>query len=95
VARLGRKRGERATPFVYLGCTFALVAFAIPSVLRPPPDQATTSAEFSPDAPPDEEAQAIISSLQQAGSSGAGADMEHDHHHDPADLQAGARSLLR
>ena len=69
------KRGERATPFVYLGCTFALVAFAIPSVLRPPPDQATTSAEFSPDAPPEDEADAIISALQQAGSSGAGADL--------------------
>lgn len=68
----GRKRMERFTPFVYLACTFGLVAFALPSVLRPPPDQTTNSAEFSPDAPPDEEAEAIISALQQASSGGAG-----------------------
>ena len=55
-----------------MACTFALVAFALPSVLRPPPDQTTTSAEFSPDAPPEDDPQAIISSLQQASSGGAG-----------------------
>lgn len=58
-----------------MACTFALVVFALPSVLRPPPDQATTSAEFSPDAPPEEEPDAIIAALQQASSGGAGADL--------------------
>ena len=71
----GRRRAERLTPFAYLACTFAVVAFALPSVLRPPPDQTTASAEFSPDAPPEEEPDAIISALQQARSGGAGADL--------------------
>ena len=66
----GQRRVERFTPFVYLACTFALVAFALPSVLRPPPDQATTSAEFSPDAPPDAPVVRI---------SGAGLNESHVH----------------
>jgi hypothetical protein len=53
-----------------------MAVLLLPSALRPPPDEATTSAEFSPDAPPEDEApEAIISSLRQAGSAGAGAEL--------------------
>lgn len=48
-----------------------VAAILLPSALRPPPDQATTAAEFSPDAPPDSENQdAIFSALNRAQSSG-------------------------
>lgn len=49
------------------------MAAVLPSVLRPPPDESTQSAALSPDAPPDEEPEAIIQSLQQAASRTAGA----------------------
>lgn len=56
-----------------LAAALLAAALLLPSVLRPPPDQATTSAEFSPDAPPDpNKADSIFESLQQASSSGAG-----------------------
>jgi len=57
---------------VWLTVGLAVAIVVLPSSLRPPPDQANTSAEFSPDAPPDESPDAIIQSLKQAGSRTAG-----------------------
>lgn len=51
----------------------AVAVLVLPSSLRPPPDEATASAALSPDAPPEESPDAIITSFQQAGSATAGA----------------------
>jgi hypothetical protein len=68
----GRRRMQWVpTAYLTLGGLAALLVF--PSALRPPADEATTSAEFSPDAPPEEQPEAIIESLQQAASRTAGA----------------------
>lgn len=58
---------------VYLLVAALVAALALPSALRPPADEATTSAELSPDAPPEDQADAIISSLEQAASRTPGA----------------------
>lgn len=55
---------------------FAVIA--LPSVLRPPPDQTSQSAALSPDAPKKDNPDAIISSFQQAGSATAGATRASD-----------------
>jgi hypothetical protein len=70
-----RSRGSisRALPTLYLLVASAVALAVLPSVLRPPPDQAQSSAELSPDAPPEDEAETIIQSLQQAASRTAGA----------------------
>jgi hypothetical protein len=68
-----RRRGASALPTVYLLLAALATAVVLPSVLRPPPDQAQSSAELSPDAPPEDEAETIIQSLQQAASRTAGA----------------------
>ncbi len=60
-------------PLAYLGLALLAVAVLLPTALRPPPDEASQSAEFSPDAPPDEDPETIIQTLQQAGSRTAGA----------------------
>ena len=60
-------------PLLYLAMAVALAAVVLPSSLRPPPDQASASSALSPDAPPDEDPETIIQSLQQAGSRTAGA----------------------
>src|SRR5687767_2525254 len=65
--------GARYTPLLWLGMSLVATALFLPSALRPPPDAANTSAQFSPDAPPDDDPQAIIQSLQQAASRTAGA----------------------
>ena len=65
--------GARYTPLLWLGLSLLATALLLPSALRPPPDAANTSAQFSPDAPPDDDPQAIIQSLQQAASRTAGA----------------------
>lgn len=49
-----------------------LFAIAVPSALRPPPDPASTSAEFSPDAPPDDDQDQIIAALSRAQTGTAG-----------------------
>ena len=66
------KRRRLAIPTVHLGCAMLAIVLLLPSILRPPPDQATQSAQLSPDAPPEEEAETIIQSLRQAGSRTAG-----------------------
>ncbi len=63
----------RIQPLIALAIALAVTVVVLPSVLRPPPDQANASAEFSPDAPPEETPDAIIQSLRQAGSRTAGA----------------------
>ena len=63
---------SRVAPLVWLGAGLVAVVVVLPSVRRPPPDTANTSAEFSPDAPPDESPDAIIQSLRQAASRTAG-----------------------
>jgi len=60
-------------PMLYLGLALLAVVVLLPTALRPPPDEASQSAEFSPDAPPDDDPETIIQSLQQAGSRTAGA----------------------
>ena len=66
-------RGAQLLPVAYLLVAMALALAVLPSALRPPPDEASASAQLSPDAPPDAEAETIIQSLQQAASRTAGA----------------------
>ena len=62
------KRSDRAVPFVYLAVALLLGVAILPTVLRPPRDQPTTSSGFSPDAPPDKNQSSVFSSFQQASS---------------------------
>lgn len=57
-------------PVVYLGLSLALVLFLLPTALRPPQPPPPTSAEFSPDEPPDPES--IVSEFARASSATAG-----------------------
>ena len=72
----GRRMGvvERMLPLSYLGVAALMFVLVLPSVLRPPPDQATASAEFSPDAPPDENQDSIVAALNRGttGTAGSG-----------------------
>lgn len=68
----GRKK-QQWLPVSYLTLAGLAALLVFPTALRPPADEATTSAEFSPDAPPEEQAEAVIESLQQAASRTAGA----------------------
>jgi hypothetical protein len=62
---------QRWLPIAQLAVAVLVAAFVLPSALRPPPDQATSSAQFSPDAPPDQKHHdAIFSALKNASSSG-------------------------
>lgn len=67
------KRRTHVVPALSVVLAGLALLVAFPTALRPPPDEATTSAEFSPDAPPEDQPEAIIQSLQQAGSRTAGA----------------------
>src|SRR5687767_14499969 len=62
----------RYLPVAYLAIVMAVVATVLPTSLRPPPDDPTTSAEFSPDAPPDDTQQSIFAALGRGQSGGAG-----------------------
>src|SRR4051794_7182837 len=76
----GRPRGpsrrgrtvERWLPLAYFAIGLALVVAILPSVLRPPATPPTESAELSPDAPPDEKQEAIVSGFSRASSGTAG-----------------------
>ena len=64
----------RSLPLGYLGTAILLCVALLPTALRPPQDQQSTSAAFSPDAPPeDTPPEALLQSLRQARSSTAGA----------------------
>ncbi|TML38172.1 MAG: hypothetical protein E6G27_15570 [Actinobacteria bacterium] len=68
---VGRRttRSDRLVPLAYLVAALLLGVLILPSVLRPPRDQPTTSSGFSPDAPPDKNNQSsVFSSFQQASS---------------------------
>ena len=55
-----------------MALAMVLLVVVLPSALRPPPDPATTSAEFSPDAPPDENQDSIVAALNRGTSGTAG-----------------------
>lgn len=61
-------RSERLLPFLYLALALVLGVAILPSVLRPPREQPTTSSGFSPDAPKDKNNSSVFSSFQQASS---------------------------
>src|SRR5204862_1436013 len=63
---------ERWAPLVYGIVPTLIVAFALPSALRPPPDTASAGSQYSPDAPPDAKADTIVKTVQQQGSLTAG-----------------------
>src|SRR5437764_2170636 len=67
-----RSQSRRLLPLAYGIVPTLVVAFVLPSALRPPPDTATSGSAYSPDAPPNKNAQTIIKSQQQAGSQTAG-----------------------
>ena len=63
----------RSLPLGYLAAAVLLAAVLLPTALRPPQDQQSTSAAFSPDAPPDDQPpEVLLQSLRQARSSTAG-----------------------
>lgn len=59
-------------PFGSFALSMVLLVVLMPSALRPPPDPATTSAEFSPDAPPDEQQDSIVAALNRGSTGTAG-----------------------
>ena len=59
-------------PAVYAAVPLLIVAFVLPSALRPPPQTTESGAEYSPDAPPNSKAQTITKTQFQPGSSTAG-----------------------
>ncbi len=68
----GRSTFERALPLGYLAVALVIVATLLPTSLRPPPEDPTTSAEFSPDAPPDDNPDAIVANFNRGQSATAG-----------------------
>src|SRR5438105_2722399 len=73
MAVAARRRGrespaERYLPIIYLLVFGLIVMVVLPSALRPPNQQPNQTAELSPDAPPDKNQTAIISSLNRASS---------------------------
>jgi hypothetical protein len=59
-------------PGVYAAVPLLVVAFVLPSALRPPPQTTQSGAAYSPDAPPNSKAQTITKTQFQPGSSTAG-----------------------
>lgn len=72
--RPGRRRGkgEGWLPFIYFFGALAVVVAILPSALRPPQQPPNQSAEFSPNAPPDDQNESIVGALGRAGSGVAG-----------------------
>ena len=64
----GRTKTEQFLPLGYFAAALALVVVLLPTVLRPPQTPPTQTSELSPDAPPDPNQQAIISSFQRGES---------------------------
>jgi hypothetical protein len=56
----------------FMGVGLCLIAFLLPSALRPPAPQTPQTAQLSPDAPPDDKAESLIASLNRASSGTAG-----------------------
>jgi len=73
--RSGRARAlNRYLPASYGVLALLVVAFVLPSALRPPPDTTQSGTEYSPDAPPNAKAQSLIKTQFQPGSNTAGQD---------------------
>ena len=75
MARSSARTGRAASNVVPVAAFVAALLLALvllPSTLRPPPDPASTAAEFSPDAPPDENQDSIVAALGRASSGTAG-----------------------
>jgi hypothetical protein len=68
-------QAERYVPIALLAAVMLVAAVVLPTALRPPPDEGATSPEFSPDAPPDDSEESLISQLGRGstGTAGAGA----------------------
>lgn len=64
---------SRYVPVGYLMMTLVLIVTLLPTALRPPQQPPNTSAELSPDAPPEPEQEAIVSVLNRGTSGTAGA----------------------
>jgi hypothetical protein len=64
---------RRFGPATYLVIAIVVGLLFLPSALRPPPEQTNDSAALSPDAPPDDQAEQILQTLEQAKGGGAGA----------------------
>jgi hypothetical protein len=58
-------------PYAAVGAAIAAIVFLLPSALRPPQSPPTQTAELSPDAPPDDNQDSLISTLNR-GHSGTG-----------------------
>jgi len=71
-----RRRGggpvERYLPLAYMVMAVLVIVVLLPSALRPPAQQSTQTAQFSPNAPHQNQ-QSIIAAFQQASSGTAGA----------------------
>ena len=70
----GRRTGARRyLPVGYILAAAAIAALVLPTALRPPVDLQSSSAAFSPDAPPDNTPpEALLQAIRQASSSTAG-----------------------
>src|SRR5438094_9782323 len=66
------ERADNAVPVAYLVLAIGLVAVLLPTALRPPTPQSPQTAQLSPDAPPDNKTESLISSLNRASSGTAG-----------------------
>lgn len=64
------RAGKQALPLVAVVLAF-LIAVALPTALRPPPDTANASGAINPDAPPDNNTQ-FVEAQQEASGGGAG-----------------------
>lgn len=67
-----RTPAQNGLPLLYFVLALVLTVVTLPTVLRPPQVPPTQTAELSPDAPPDDEQQSIISTLNRASSGTAG-----------------------
>ncbi len=68
-----RSASARVVPIGYIAVAIALAALLLPTALRPPVDQTSTTSAFSPDAPPDDTPpEALLTAIKQASSSTAG-----------------------
>ena len=65
------ERGANVVPYGYFLVALAAITLLVPTILRVPPDQATESAEFSPDAPPDD-VETIVAVLHRGTTGTAG-----------------------
>lgn len=85
-------RLHRLLPVAYAAVPLLVVAFVLPSALRPPPDSANQGSAYSPDAPPDKNADTIVRSVRQAGSATAGGALADRGHAAPVSSVAPAPS---